>query len=98
MVESIKCSGHVESSQNCDFSRVNSFHDVICEFEQSGLSRMEFAKADCKRQKLGDMNIRGKRRARARLSSILPIVFKFEMGCNLKARILVGQAFSEEVR
>ena len=40
MVESIKCSGHVEGSQNCDFSRVNSFHDVICEFEQSGLSRM----------------------------------------------------------
>ena len=25
MVESIKCSGHVESSQNCDFSRVNWF-------------------------------------------------------------------------
>ena len=42
MVESIKCSGHVESSQNCDFSRVNSFLDVICEFEQSGLSGMEF--------------------------------------------------------
>ena len=38
IVERIKCSGHVESSQNCNFSRVNGFHDVICEFEQSGLS------------------------------------------------------------
>ena len=28
MVKSNECSGHVESSQNCDFSRVNSFHDV----------------------------------------------------------------------
>ena len=27
----------------CDFSRVNSFHGAIREFEQSGLSRMEFA-------------------------------------------------------
>ena len=43
MVEGIKCSRHVESSQNCDFSRVNGFHGIICEFEQSGLSRTEFA-------------------------------------------------------
>ena len=39
MVKSIECGGHVESSQNCDFSRVNSFHDVVREFEQSSLSR-----------------------------------------------------------
>ena len=43
MVKSIKCSRHVESSQNCDFSRVNGFHDIICEFEQSSLSEMKFA-------------------------------------------------------
>ena len=44
MVKSIECSGHVESSQKiCDFSRVNSFHDVVREFEQNSLSRMEFA-------------------------------------------------------
>ena len=38
MVKSIKCSRHVKSSQNCYFSRDNGFHDVISEFEQSGLS------------------------------------------------------------
>ena len=53
MVESIKCSGHVKSSQNCDFTRVNSFHDVICEFEQSGLSRMEFAIGGLQRAETG---------------------------------------------
>ena len=53
MVESIKCSGHVESSQNCDFSRVNGFHDVVCEFEPSGLSRMEFAIGRLQRAETG---------------------------------------------
>ena len=53
MVESIKCSGHVKNSQNCDFSRVNSFHDFICEFEQSGLSRMEFAIGRLQRAETG---------------------------------------------
>ena len=43
MVESIECSRHVESSQNCDFSRVNGLHDITCEFEQGGLSGMKFA-------------------------------------------------------
>ena len=53
MVESIKCSGHVESSQNCYFSWVNSFHDVICEFERSGLSGMEFAIGRLQRTETG---------------------------------------------
>ena len=39
--------------------------------------------ADCKGQKLGDTDMWGKRRARARRSSILPIVFKFEIGIEL---------------
>ena len=53
MVKSIKCSGHVERSQNCDFSRVNGFHDVICKFEQNGLSRMEFAIGRLQRAETG---------------------------------------------
>ena len=53
MVQSIECSGHVESSQNCDFSRVNSFHDVVHEFEQSSLSRMEFAVGRLQRAEAG---------------------------------------------
>ena len=53
MVKSIECSGHVESSQNCDFSRVNSFHDVVREFEQSSLSRMEFAVGRLQRAETG---------------------------------------------
>ena len=53
MVKSIKCSGHVECSQNCDFSRVNSFHDVVHKFEQSSLSRMEFAVGRLQRAETG---------------------------------------------
>ena len=53
MVKSIECGGHVESSQNCDFSRVNSFHDVVREFEQSSLSRMEFAVGRLQRAETG---------------------------------------------
>ena len=53
MVQSIECSGHVESSQNCDFSRVNSFHDVVREFEQSSLGRMEFAVGRLQRSEAG---------------------------------------------
>ena len=53
MVKSIECSGHVESSQNCDFSRVNSFHDVVREFEQSSLGRMEFAVGRLQRAETG---------------------------------------------
>ena len=53
MVKSIECSRHVESSQNCDFSRVNSFHDVVREFEQSSLSRMEFAVGRLQRAETG---------------------------------------------
>ena len=79
MVKSVEGSRHVESSQNCNFSRVNGFHDIICEFEQSSLSGMKFA-ADCKGQKLGDMKTWGKRRTRARRSNILLIVFKFKIG------------------
>ena len=45
-VKSIECSRHVESSQNCNFSRVNSFHDIICEFEQSGPSGLNFDTCD----------------------------------------------------
>ena len=43
MAKSVEGSRHVESSQNCNFSRVNGFHDIICEFEQSSLSGMKFA-------------------------------------------------------
>ena len=53
MVQSIECSGHVESSQNCDFSRVNSFHDVVREFEQSSLGRMELAVGRLQRAEAG---------------------------------------------
>ena len=53
VVQSIECSGHVESSQNCDFSRVNSFHDVVREFEQSSLGRMEFAVGRLQRAEAG---------------------------------------------
>ena len=53
MVKSIECSGQVESSQNCDFSRVNSLHDVIREFEQSSLSQMEFAVGRLQRAETG---------------------------------------------
>ena len=53
MVQSIECSGHVESSQDCDFSRVNSFHDVVREFEQSSLGRMEFAVGRLQRAEAG---------------------------------------------
>ena len=61
MVKSIKCSGHVESSQNCDFSRVNSYHDVVLEFEQSCLSRMEFAVGRLQRAETGRYRyVRGK--------------------------------------
>ena len=80
MVESIKCSGHVESSQNCDFSRVNSFHDVICEFEQRGLSRMEFGIGRLQRAETGRYGYMRKETSQGETFSILPIVFKFEMG------------------
>ena len=53
MVKNIECSGHVESSQNCDFSRVNSFHDVVREFEHSSLSRMELAIGRLQRAETG---------------------------------------------
>ena len=53
MVKSIKCSLHVESSQNCDFSKVNSSLDVICEFKLSGLGRMEFAIGRLQRTETG---------------------------------------------
>ena len=42
MFKSIKCHRHVESAKDRNFSRVDGFHDVIREFEQSDLSGMKF--------------------------------------------------------
>ena len=33
MIKSIECRRHVESSQNCNFTRVDGLHDIINEFE-----------------------------------------------------------------
>ena len=42
------------------FSRVNYFHNIVSEFEQSGISGMQFAIGRLhKEQKLGDIEIYG---------------------------------------
>ena len=33
----------VESRYNCNFTKVNGLHDIVREFEQSGLSGVKFA-------------------------------------------------------
>ena len=53
MIVSIECSQHVKSSQNCNFYGVDGFHDIICEFEQSILSRMKFVIGRLQRAKTG---------------------------------------------
>ena len=75
MVESIKCSRHVESSQYCDFFGANGFHDIICEFEQSSFSRMEFAIGRLQRAETGRYGYMRRKTSQG----ILPRVFKFEI-------------------
>ena len=35
VVESAESSRYIESGENCEFSRINSVHDIISQFEQS---------------------------------------------------------------
>ena len=41
VVQGVKGSRHIESSKNCDLSRINGVHDIISQFEQSCFCRME---------------------------------------------------------
>ena len=41
VVQSVKRSRHIESSKNCDVSRINGVHDIVSQFEQSCFCRME---------------------------------------------------------
>ena len=43
VVQSVKGSRHIKSSENCDFSRINGVHDIISQCEQGCFCRMELA-------------------------------------------------------
>ena len=78
VVQSIKGCGHVQSSENCNFAGINVFHDIICELEQSSLSRMKFTISRIVMEKNWEILKREeKKRERARRSRILPMVFRF---------------------
>ena len=53
VVQSVKSSRHIESSKNCDLSRINGVHDVVSQFEQSCFCRMELSICRLKGWKTG---------------------------------------------
>ena len=42
-VQSVKSSRHIESSKNCDLTRINGVHDIVSQFEQSCFCRMQLS-------------------------------------------------------
>ena len=53
VVESIKSCRHIESRENSNFARVDSFQEIVCKFEQSSFGRVEFAVSRLKRTETG---------------------------------------------
>ena len=53
VVQSVKSSRHIESSKNCDLSRINGVHDVVSQFEQSCFCRIELSICRLKGWKTG---------------------------------------------
>ena len=53
VVQSVKSSRHIQSSKNCDLTRINSVHDIVSQFEQSCFCRMELSICRLKGWKTG---------------------------------------------